>query len=346
MELPYDQIGEAVDRCGDIWDELSACRVFITGGTGFLGRWVLATVLEANRRYGLDIAVTCITRDPDRFRAAWPQLSSSPEIELLFGDVRDFDFPKGNFKYVLHAATDTSASSEEDAFEFIESLTSGTRRVIGFAQASNARRLLFTSSGSIYGSQPAGIEKIPEDYSGACSTTDPRSLNGQSKRLAEQMCTIAQHRLGIETVIARCFAFAGPGMDINGHFAIGNFVRDALHGESIIVKGDGSPVRSYLYASDTAAWLLTLLVKGRSGTAYNVGSNEPITIADLAQRVAELIPTANGVRIEGHQNQHGFRSRYVPDTRLAQTEFGLRAWTGIDETIRRLAGWVTSGRQY
>jgi dTDP-glucose 4,6-dehydratase len=299
MKLPADQVAEAIEHCADIWGDLRDCRVFVAGGTGFLGRWTLAAMFEANRRYDLGLGVTCISRDPDRFRAAWPDLAVDSALELMAGDVRDFSFPAGRFKYVLHAATDTCSSADEEGFELLESLSVGTRRVIAFAESSGAQRMLFTSSGSVYGPQPVGVERMPETYSGASPSTDMRSVNCQGKRFDEQLCTIANNRQGIETVIARCFSFAGPGMDVGGHFAIGNFIRDAVRGETVVVKGDGSAVRSYLYASDTAAWLLKMLVKGRHGAAYNVGSDKPISIGDLANRVARLIPSAKGVRIEG-----------------------------------------------
>jgi dTDP-glucose 4,6-dehydratase len=177
---------------------------------------------------------------------------------------------------------------------------------------------------------------VPETYPGAGDPLDPRSAYGQAKRMAEQMCSCAAVGSRLEPVIARAFAFVGPGLPLDGHFAIGNFIRDALADAPIVVGGDGTPLRSYLYAGDLAAWLVTLLAQGEAGTAYNVGSDEAVSIADLAGLVARTLPSATGVTIRGTAAAGAHRSRYVPSIARAQS-LGLAAWTPLDEAIRRTA---------
>jgi len=129
-----------------------------------------------------------------------------------------------------------------------------------------------------------------------------------------------------------------PDLPLDAHFAIGNFVRDALWGEEIVVKGDGSPLRTYLDQNDLADWLMTLLEKGRPGEAYNVGSDEVISIADLAYLVRDLIAPEKPVRILGKPDPAQARNRYVPDIRKARGELGLGVTISLAESISSTAG--------
>ena len=138
---------------------------------------------------------------------------------------------------------------------------------------------------------------------------------------------------GLETVVASCFAFVGPDLPLNVHFAIGNFVRDALHSEAITVAGDGTPLRTYLDQRDLAHWLWTLLLEGRDGETYNVGSDEVVSIAELAHLVRDLLAPEKPVRILCSPQPAAARNRYVPDITKIQTQHGLRVSVPLAEAI-------------
>ncbi|HVO85381.1 MAG TPA: NAD(P)-dependent oxidoreductase [Syntrophobacteria bacterium] len=329
----------AIQHAGDVWAELDGASVFVTGGSGFFGQWLLAVLLRARWILRLNLRVTVLTRAPERFIHLAPELTSDPALGLVAGDVRYFNFPKGRFTHLIHAATDTTQAADANPLLLMDTIVDGMRRVLDFAQQQGVRKVLFTSSGAIYGSQPPELKAIPEDYLGACDTCDWRSNYGQSKRVAEQLCTLYYHQFGLETKIARCFAFVGPGMPMEGHFAIGNFIRNAVRGETIHVKGDGTPVRSYLYVGDLVAWLLRILVKGQPGRAYNVGSDRPITIGQLAQTVAQTVPNAPGFWISSQIQEDGFRSQYIPNVTRARRELQLDVWTDLQEAVRSTADW-------
>jgi UDP-glucuronate decarboxylase len=163
----------------------------------------------------------------------------------------------------------------------------------------------------------------------------PCTASGQAKRAAEHLCALVGEQHGLETVVARCFAFVGPDLPLDAHFAIGNFIRDALTTDAITVSGDGTPLRTYLDQSDLAHWLFTLLEHGRSGLAYNVGSDEVISIAELAHLVRDVLAPEKPVHILGKPDARAARNRYVPDIRKAQQQLGLSVTVPLADAIRR-----------
>jgi dTDP-glucose 4,6-dehydratase len=198
---------------------------------------------------------------------------------------------------------------------------------------------LFTSSGAIYGEQPYDVPGLPEDFHGAPDPAASSSAYAESKRAAETLCAIFHSARGIEIKIARCFAFVGPYLPLNGRFAIGNFIRDEMAGGPIRVRGDGTHVRSYLYATDLVIWLWTILFKGRSCDPYNVGSEQAVSIAQAAQTVAEVGGHGAVVEIEAGRDGRAGSGRYVPSTRKARTELHLEEHVNLREAIRRTVEW-------
>ncbi len=180
------------------------------------------------------------------------------------------------------------------------------------------------------------LPRIPEDFSGApnpLDTTSRYAIPGEAKRIAESICGVAAQQFGLQAKIARCFSFVGPGLPLDGKFAAGNFLRDALAGGPINITGDGSAVRSYMYASDLAEWLWMILFQGTTGNAYNVGSEEEITIRNLAKTIAKACNLPVAIRIMKRHKQSIPAERYVPDTTKIRMELGLRQWVGLKEGI-------------
>ena len=324
----------------EVWEGLRGQRLFITGGTGFFGCWLLESLLWAIDRLGLETSAVVLTRDSEAFRRKAPHLAMHPAIQLHVGDVRSFEFPAGAFSHVIHMATEASARLNlEDPLLMVDTIVQGTQHTLGFARECGAKRFLLTSSGAVYGKQPAELTHIPEDHNGAPDTTDACSAYGEAKRLAELLCAIYAEQHGIETTIARCFAFVGPYLPLNTHFAIGNFIRDAMQGGPIHVNGNGTPYRSYLYAADLVIWLWTILFKGKSCRPYNVGSEHALTVGELAQAVAQTFFPPIAVRIAVTATPGEPVERYVPATGRAANELGLHQWCTLTDSLRRTAGW-------
>lgn len=335
-------LDKIMSRMGMLWDGLRNESIFITGGTGLFGRWLLESLSRANRELKLNLKVTVLTRDERAFKEKAPHLALDPAINFHRGDVRDFDFPSGNYSYIIHGAT-TSADETfrgEDPLRKFDTLVFGTRRVLDFAVQCKARRFLFLSSGVAYGTPPAGMDFVSEDYTGAPDTTDMSSALGQAKRTAEFLCAYYSQEYGLDYSVARCFSFVGPFLPLDIHYAIGNFIGQALFNDEITVKGDGSPVRSYLYMADLVAWLLTLLFKGRNGQIYNVGSDQAISILDMAYLVRDIVSPSKTVHILGQSNDsvgNAVRNRYVPNIDKARKELNLVVSIVLPEAISRTA---------
>ena len=336
MPIADNDLNHIMAHTKALWPNLSSKKIFVTGGTGFFGKWLLESFNWANKQLRLNSQMLVLTRNPDTFLKQYPHFAEMSAIDFCQGDIRNFDFPKGNFDFIIHVAAEASdrLNAEESLF-MIETIVEGTRRILDFARHCNAKKMLLTSSGAVYGRQPEDISHLQEDYSGSPDIAAPSSAYGEAKRLAELLCVIYQKQYGIEVSISRCFAFVGPYLNLDNHFAVGNFIRNGLNGETIDVKGDGTPYRSYLYAADLTIWLWTILLNGESGRAYNVGSDREISIADLAERVGTHFKQKPEVKIAKKLQSGARAARYVPSIERAKRELGLCCWIDLDEAIKR-----------
>ena len=325
-----------------LWEELRGQRLFITGGTGFFGCWLLESFCWANRILKLGAEAWVLTRDPRGFKAKRPHLACGPGIVLHEGNISSCAFPSGDFPFVIHAAGITRESSVS---EMLDTTILGTRRILGFAGQAHTKKFLLTSSGAVYGKQPSEIAQLAEDYRGAPDTMDPRGFYGECKRSAEMLCAAYSKQYAIEMKIARGFAFVGPYLPLDIHFAIGNFIGDSLAGGPITVKGDGTPYRSYLYAADLAIWLWTILLIGKNCRPYNVGSSKEISIKDLADTISRFSTPALPVIMQTEAKPGIPAERYVPNTVRARDELGLTESVSIDNAIKRTIMWNESLRR-
>lgn len=340
--VPAADVAAAVARLGVRWEALRGARVFVTGGTGFVGTWLVAALCAAEDAFALGLRVAVLTRDPAAATRRLAGLAGADALELIEGDVRDLPPHQGRVTHVVHGAADSAAAlvaAHPD--EVREVIVDGTLRVAELCRRRGVERVLALSSGAVY--EPRRSPGRPFTEADALGPSEPGGDDHVYHRAKREMEALLQLGCGRAAVsLARLFAFVGPGLPVDRHFAVGDFVADALRGGPVLVEGDGTPVRTYLNAADLAAWLAAMLVDGRPGRAYNVGSERAVTIAEVAQLVAAVAGV--GVEVRGRGvGAGGGGSWYVPDTRRARGELGVAEWTPLGEAIERWLSWERSG---
>ncbi len=339
---PQDDLDELSATFSTLWNDLGGSAIFLTGGTGTIGRWLLEAICHANQKLGLDISVSVLSRYPDKVSGLISDLRGDRYITFLPGDVTNFDWPKRQFTHVIHGATSSSTKlNQDDPIEMFNTIVRGTQNVLEMSKHAGVSRFLLLSSGAVYGPQPDEVSLVDEGQPTAPNTTDSSYVYGEAKRAAEMLCSIYTNKFEIQTVLARIFAVVGPGMPLDQHFAIGNLIGDSLSGRNIEILGTGKPIRSYLYLADVAYWLLKMLVDGKSGSAYNVGSEREISLRDLADLVSKTLG-GSGVTVRGQGEKGPNPGRYVPSTAKAREELGLRESFTLQEAILRTATWYRS----
>lgn len=337
--LPSGDLDATCDAARQDLEALRGARILVTGGTGFLGSWITGTLLHACDRFGLACEVAVLSRDPARV-----DLAERAGLRLVAGDVGGLAGRSdlGRFDVVIHAAASSSARVGEGDGEpraMAATVFDGTRAALEVAGRSRAR-LLFLSSGAVYGPQ---VEPVGEDARGAPDQLQPGSAYGEAKRLAENLCAAASASGDAECVIGRLFAFVGPRIPVEAHYAAGNFLGAALERRAIVVEGDGRPLRSYLYTADLAEWCLALLARGEPGTAYNVGSPSAVSILELAERCRDASGADLPVEVRSPAGT-GPVPCYVPVTRRAERDLGLSVRTPLVDALRRTLAWLRAGR--
>jgi nucleoside-diphosphate-sugar epimerase len=335
--LEHQDLEHVRAAVGSHWQHLHGRRILITGCTGIIGKWLLASLNHAIRHEGLDTEAVLVSRDPDAFRRAFPGLIDDRHACWIRSDVRELHLPPSlEIHLAIHAATDVvMAPSSTDV---LLTCALGTHRVLEQLARTRCQRMLLLSSGAVYGKVPPGLERIEESFVGGVCTTTPDSAYAEGKRFSELLCTLQGQALGMTIPMARCFAMVGPFLPPDRHFAIGNFIDAALNQRPIRVRGDGRPLRSYLYLADVTARLWLLLFQGQAG-AYNLGSPEALTILELAMKVKTVLGAPVPIVVE-NKLAHGVHAdRYIPDDRRLREAIALSPDIPLDEAIRRTAAW-------
>ena len=315
--------------------------LLITGGTGFVGR----SVLDAFRRGVLEPfcvgRVIALARRASRLRDEAPELCGQG-VELVDSDVLRLD-STFDADVLIHAAASSDAQRYRvDPAAESRIIVEGTRRVCDVVRAARRRpRLVHLSSGAVYGRQPMGVTALREDAPQVVETDPQKTAYTQAKRDAEMLVRELETEAAIPARIARLFAFVGPWLSRDTHFAMGNFLGNALRGEPVEVRARHTVVRSYMHSDDLATWLLRIGTAPGGGCGiYNVGSDEAIAMRELASLVAETAGVGVAApAFDGETNGAGAHvDRYVPDVRKARAELGLSITIPLRDAVARTLG--------
>jgi nucleoside-diphosphate-sugar epimerase len=325
-----EDIRSILAACSDEMPALSGKTLLLTGGSGFVGSYLIESIIAFNRSQdGAPCRLLLPTRSLDATRKKRPHFFNVKDVIWFEWDGRVLEPPCLACDYVIHAASPADPMSYRHApMQAMEDIVNGTRAVLSYAQVAGVRALLYLSSGAAYGRQPVQVDALSEEDQGAPDLADLASCYGEAKRYSELLCRAS----GVPCVIARLFAFLGPYQDINGSFAVPDFIGQALRDKSIHIHSDGSALRSYCYASDLTIGLWKLLINGKNGELYNVGAETPrVSILELAELIAKQIGEVEVV-VGGSVNA-GSRSRYIPNT--ARFDQIHPARIGLEEGLRR-----------
>jgi len=320
-------------------DALADASVLITGGTGFFGMWLAEGLLWADRAHRLGLRVVVLSRDAERFLGGRGRhLRGQPNLSVLSGDIASFDPGGHRFTHIIHAANEGDAG--HSASRHLDAALGGTGHIVDLAAAHGTKAVLLTSSGAVYRPMdPPSPGASAEGPAGAADYTAYRPVYAEAKRMMETLLAAGSERHGFRAAIARCFAFTGAYLPLDGGLAMGNFIRDALAGRDIALAGDGTAVRSYLYGADLVTWLLTVLVHGESCRPYNVGGAEAVSVADLARVVSAQAGRPVDVTIRRPANPGAPKDTYLPDLTRAMGELGLGVSVDLREAVRRTLDW-------
>lgn len=316
-------------------NKLNNSNILITGGTGLFGKSILNALIFMREYFNFEI--TILSRNNNSFLSNYPKYNLD-FINYINGDIRNFNYGNKNFDYIIHAATPASEKLEkENPMEMYSIILEGTKNIINTAKKMNVKKLLFTSSGSVYGEQYQNIKSFKENYEGY-----PTTYYGMAKKNSEDIFLNSN----INVSIARCFAFVGPYLNLDIHFAIGNFIRDVIENRDIIINGDGRPLRSYLYTADLVIWLFTILLNSKDKSVYNVGSANEISIYDLAKKVSKQANNYIGkIKVLTKPNYNLPTPKYIPDNKKIINELKIKENYTLDEAIKRTIEWNTNFKE-
>ena len=316
-------------------------KILITGGTGFMGTWLAEIITFLNDTYQFNTQLYLLSTHAHSYREKVPHLATRRDITLIERDIRNLkDLPE-DVSWIIHAAANPdSRAHASDPLRTVEVIVDGTDAVLEYAsRLPEVKKILNISSGQIYGAQPRDLGGIPENFVGGLDCSAFNAAYPESKRIAETICSIYRNQQRLPIVNARPFAFIGPWQGLDRPWAINNFIRDAILGGPIRILGDGQTVRSYMYPSDMAWWLLNILVRGKTGMNYNVGSPEAITLQDLAEKIAGQFPKPPKIRSGLSKDTSLNVSRFVPSVDLAIKTLDLKITTNLDTAIKRTILW-------
>ena len=341
IQLLQDDCARVIQEHIADLDLLRDATLLVTGGSGFMGGWIAEMVCHLNDVHRKNIRLKVLARNRARFQERLPHIAAKPYVEFIQGDLRDLvDLPR-DVNYIVHAAGDPdNRTHSTNPVGTMINIADGTRALVQAAErVSDLRMMLNVSSGNIYGGQPAELARIPESYQGAPACGAAESTYAEAKRYAETLMTAARCQSRLPILIVRPFAFVGAYQPVDAPWAVNTFINDALQKRPIRVLGNGQTVRSLLYGADMALWLLVMLVRGKTGQIYNLGSDTGVTVETVARLVAAQSQPRLEVLLNAAPSRNIPTSTLVPDTSAAARDFGLKALTDLDTAIQHTLKW-------
>jgi dTDP-glucose 4,6-dehydratase len=308
----------------NLYSELQNKSILITGATGFFGKNLVEDLIKINNEHNLNLKIYALSRNPRKVSGVE---NIAQDVSLAF----NFNL---NVDYLIHAATPVVYDKSTND-ELLSIIINGTKNAIDYSLKNNVKKFLLVSSGAVYGTHTDETEAINEELFLEPQIFDPKNSYATGKRISEHLCHSLLSKSKVNYSIARGFAYSGRYLALDQHLAIGNFVRDAVDTGEIIVKGNGMALRSYMDNEDLSNWLMTILLKSKNGEAYNLGSDQKISIQKLAQIVSECLPGCT-YKILGTIDPQLKSNLYVPSIEKAKSELNLKLTINLKESIEKM----------
>ena len=282
-----DRVADELGRMCDL-SELRDKTVLVTGATGQLGRALVKVLAHLNEKNKLNVTILAGCRSFARFRVCYEDDAASRIAYVPFDSSKSFDCDR-RVDYVIHCAGyGDPRAFIDDPVGVMEANIKGVGTILSYLAKQEEGRLLFVSSGEVYGRSNGMKSGFDEEFSGYVNTMLPRSCYQTSKRAGEALVAAYVHQYGVDALVARqCHVF-GPGFSDRDSRVTAQFLRAAKNNQSIVMKSAGSQVRSYIFELDAVAAYVYLLLKGESGEAYNVSPDYTATIKELAIEIARF----------------------------------------------------------
>ena len=333
--IPLDDLEYIFQNTKDVWEQLREKSIFITGGTGFFGKWLLESFIYVNEKLGLNAKIISLSRNPDLFKQEYPFYNEHKKsVRFVKGDVLTYHFKLDEeVQFIIHAATAASDSlNKNNPLLMMDTITLGTRNVLDFALTQPIKSFIFISSGAVYGKQPFDVSNIQETDNFKIDINNSNAAYSEGKRIAELYCSTYFEKNNLPIKIARCFAFVGPYLPLDTHFAIGNFINNVIKNEDIVIMGDGSTTRSYMYASDLTIAIWKILLVGNNNKPYNVGVDNAYSLKEIALLIKKNY--GNDVQIL-NLNKGLPKNIYVPNIDTLKNELKFNHFIQIEEAIEK-----------
>lgn len=316
-------------------DQLKNAHIMVTGGTGFFGKWLLDSVVFLNDNFNFNIKLYLLARNHNTFIDNI--MKDRSDIVFIRNDIRSIkELPK-EIEYIIHAAaTPDNKEHMSNPIETMDIISQGTKQLLDAALSlNNLKKILNISSGQIYGT--LNSPKVTEENTGVVDTNSIKSIYPEAKRYSETLSIAYKSLYKLPIVQIRPFSFIGPYMEFNKPWAINNFVKDAIKFKKIKILGNGKPMRSYMYPTDMVWWLLNILLHQKNGVAYNLGSEEGISLEELAVKIKAKV--GGDIKID-IQNMNNENSIFIPDTNFVKNELDLHIKINIDDALDKTIEWA------
>ena len=327
-----------INKILDIKSNFNKKKILLVGGTGFIGKWLVMTFNQLNKKYKTNITIFILTRDKYKFLKHYSEFKKIKSVIFIQGDILNFKIKNIDFDYIIHAGSDLKVE-KKDQGKYLKELSIGSKRIFGIKNKKIKTRILFLSSGSVYKNNNA-TNKIGESKFYLPSKFPIDNTYAFGKILAEIFAKLFIKFKNKNIIIVRGFSFVGPYQQFERGFAITDFIKDSLENKDIKLNNGNNIFRSYLYIADLIIWLLHILVRSKKGEIYNVGSDKEINLTKLSKKIIKI--NKSGSKVIKNNNQNKKINYYVPNIDKAKKKFNLRVWTSLEHSIDKTTTWFKS----